>query len=386
MRPGYHIITFGCQMNESDSERIAAVFERLGYKSTDKPETAGVVVINACSVRQKAVDKIWGMVGSLKKRSAGQYSVRKSTSQQLNQCNRINAPILVLTGCVLPADRNRFGRKVDLIFKANELKKLEGFLKAKRKVDGPIVQGMGLPIKPKNKTAYVPIMNGCNNFCSYCVVPYVRGRETSRKVQDILRDVKRAVKSGQGDITLLGQNVNSYNPAEQKKCSSNPFKNKFASLLYEINQMKGVDRVSFLTSHPKDMNDEIIKALVLPKMSNYLHLALQSGDDVILKKMNRGYTAADYVGIIKKVRLIRPDMEIGTDILVGFPGETKKQFENTVKLCKKIRFNVVFLAMYSERKGTAAAKMKDDIPIEEKKRRWKELDAVIKNNHPSVRS
>lgn len=369
MHKSYHIITFGCQMNESDSERIAAVLERFGYVNTDDAKKADVVVINACSVRQKAVDKIWGIVGSLRKLQTTHYQL---------------PPSLIMTGCVLPADRNKFSKRVDLFFDIKRMGQLEDFLGNIQNKHTPMLRSMGVPNKLKSKTPYVPIMNGCNNFCSYCVVPYVRGREVSRSVKDVLKEIKALIKVGRGDITLLGQNVNSYNPTEQIKCLSNPFKNKFASLLYEINRIKGVERISFLTSHPKDMNNEIIKALALPKMANYLHLALQSGDDVILKKMNRGYTAADYIKIIEKVRAVKPNIEIGTDIIVGFPGETKKQFENTLKVCKKVRFNVVYLAQYSVRKGTAAEKMKDNVPAQEKKRRWKEANDVIAKFHPSV--
>jgi len=213
-------------------------------------------------------------------------------------------------------------------------------------------------------------MTGCNNFCSYCAVPYVRGREVSRSVGEVLDEVKNLAKNGCLEIMFLGQNVNAYRPVDTKNFSKkNPYKHPFAALLWEVNQIFGIRRIFFTAPHPRDMTDEVIDALTLPKMVNYLHLPLQAGDDKVLKRMNRSYTAADYLKLVAKINKKKPGIALGTDIIVGFPGETKKQFENTVKLYKKADFDIAYLAIYSPREGTAAAKFEDDVPRVEKKRR-----------------
>ena len=221
-------------------------------------------------------------------------------------------------------------------------------------------------------------MTGCDNYCSYCAVPFVRGREQSRPVKDVLAEIKALVQSGAKEICLLGQNVNSYNPADKESfAAANPFHHAFAKLLWEVNRLDGIERINFAASHPKDVSDELIEALKLPKQLNYLHLAVQSGDDEVLARMNRKYTAADYEKIIQKIRTARPEMAIGTDIIVGFPGETRTQFENTLRLYERVRFDIAYLSMYSPRAGTAAAKLVDDVPHEEKKRRWRELQDLM---------
>lgn len=306
-------------MNESDSERITAFLERRGYERAENMEVADLVVINACSVRQTAIDRIFGLKKKFKK---------------------INAK-KILTGCVLKSDKKKFEEFFD------EIKNIEEFYQA--------------PVK----SSLIPIMTGCDNFCTYCVVPYTRGREESRPVDKIIAEIKDSVSNGCKEITLLGQNVNSY-------------KYGFAELLEKINDLAGNFKIKFLTSHPKDFSDELIDVIAKSKkIAKEIHLPVQSGDDEILTKMNRGYTVKQYKNLIKKIRKKIPRVKISTDVIVGFPGETKKQFENTVKLFKEIKFDKAYINKYSTRVGTAAARFKDDIPLEEKKRRWKILDDTV---------
>jgi tRNA-2-methylthio-N6-dimethylallyladenosine synthase len=221
-------------------------------------------------------------------------------------------------------------------------------------------------------------MTGCNNFCSYCAVPYVRGREVSRSVAEVLSEIKKLAEKGCLEVTLLGQNVNAYKPPQpllekERKVRifsrKNPYKHPFAALLWEVNKIPGIRRIFFTAPHPKDMDDQVIDALTLPKMMNYLHLPVQAGDDTVLRKMNRHYTAADYLKLVDKIKKKKPGIALGTDIIVGFPGETKKAFQNTVELYKKANFDIAYLAMYSPRQGTMAEKLVDDVPQKEKKRR-----------------
>ncbi|MFH1460870.1 MAG: MiaB/RimO family radical SAM methylthiotransferase [Patescibacteria group bacterium] len=319
----YHIITYGCQMNKSDSERLAARLERQKHRLAPNIGQADLIIINVCSVRQSAINRIYS-------------KVRQLDSQKPR-------PKIILTGCLLAKDKKRFQNQVDEIW--------------------PIISlSASQPIKPECqslKQTYLPIMTGCNNFCSYCVVPYTRGREKSRPASEIIREFKQLVKQGYKEIILLGQNVNSY----QSKIS-------FPQLLQILNNLPGKFKINFLTSHPKDMSDELIKVISQgKKISKQIHLPVQSGDNQILKKMNRYYTVGHYKKLIKKIRRSISQAEISTDIIVGFPGETKKQFQNTVKLIKEIGFKQIYTAAYSPRAGTAAAKLKDNIPPDEKKRR-----------------
>jgi len=248
----------------------------------------------------------------------------------------------ILTGCILKKDRQKFSKLFDEIIDIKKITKKSG-----------------------NLSGFVPIMSGCNNFCSYCVVPYTRGRETSRPVKEIICEVKKLVKNGVKEIWLLGQNVNSY-------------KYNFAKLLRKINEIPGNFSIRFMSSHPKDFSDELIKTMAkCKKVAKYLNLPVQSGDNEILKKMNRPYTVEQYKNLVKKIRKRIPDINLSTDVIVGFPGETKKQFENTVKLFKEIKYNIAYINKYSSRYGTAASKLEDDVPIKEKKRREKVLQKII---------
>lgn len=316
-------------MNKADSERIAGAYELKGYKRASSIKEAELVVINTCSVRQSAEDRIFGLVNNLSK------FPKKAR--------------IVLTGCMLRYTLYQLKR---MLPKVDKFIKLQDLIK-------------NAPALRKGKDhAWVSIIEGCDNFCTYCVVPYARGREQSRPLKEVICEVKQLVKRGYKEITLLGQNVNSYKPG-------------FARLLRELNKIKGLEKIRFITSNPHDLTDDIIQAMRLPKIERYLHLPVQSGDDKILKKMNRKYTAKQYLSLIKKIRKEIPDIEIGTDIIVGFPGETKEQFQNTVNLCKKAKFKVAYIAKYSPRPGTAAYKLKDNISYQEKKRRWEILDKSI---------
>jgi tRNA-2-methylthio-N6-dimethylallyladenosine synthase len=347
----YYIIAYGCQMNKSDSERVAAVLERIGYKPVKSEKQADLAVLVACSVRQAAVDRLYGR------------------ARELNKIKKINPNFkTILTGCILPRDKKKFIGKFDLVLDLKQITDLEKFKNYCQSWHEHYFK-----IEPRYSTkfsAFVPIMTGCNNFCSYCAVPYVRGREVSRDVFEVMAEVKNLAKNGCLEIMLLGQNVNAYRPADTKNFSrKNPYKHPFAALLWEVNKISGVKRIHFTAPHPRDMTNEVIDALTLPKMVNYLHLPLQAGDDKVLKKMNRSYTGADYLKLVEKINKKKPGIALGTDIIVGFPGETKKQFENTVELYKKENFDIAYLAIYSPRQGTAAAKMKNDVSRAEKKRR-----------------
>jgi len=335
----YQIITYGCQMNKSDSERIAAQLEKRSYQPTDQTEAADLVIINTCSIRQSAVNRVYSKV------------------KQIRLANP--RAKLVLTGCLLFKDRKQLRGQVDEIWPAADLE-----------------------IKPKNqspKEAWLPIMTGCNNFCSYCVVPYTRGREYSRPTLEIIEETKNLVKRGCQAITLLGQNVNSYISKRQTIDNQEYKKVDFPKLLELIDGLSGQFQIKFLTSHPKDMSDRLIKTIAQSnKIPKEIHLPVQSGDNQILKKMNRGYTIGYYKKLIKKIRRAMPQAQISTDIIVGFPGETEKQFQNTANLIKEIGFSQIYAAVYSPRPGTAAFKIKDDVPSKEKKRRKRIILDLIK--------
>ncbi len=325
----YHLITFGCQMNKSDSERIANVLESKKYEPASKIDEADLIVVNMCSVRQSAVDRVYGLLPKIKNLPVGRRTI--------------------LTGCILKKDRRKLSKEFDEVVEIKNLIK---------------------DIKPKysNKfSALVPIMRGCNNFCAYCVVPYTRGKEVSRPAEEIICEIKKLIKQGCKEIWLLGQNVNSYSDIS------------FLQLLRKINDIPGKFWIRFTSSHPKDFSEELIKTMKdCKKVTPYLNLPVQTGDDEILKKMNRPYSTTRYKNIIKKVRKEIPNICLSTDVIVGFPGETKKQFENTVKLFRKIKYDMAYINKYSLRAGTAAAKLKDNVPAKEKKRREKTLNEILK--------
>ncbi len=321
----YFIYTYGCQMNISDSEKIAAKLKRAGHRPAKTAAEADLVVLNACSVRQSAMHRV------------------------LSQLHKFRNKKIILAGCVLPADKKRLTAENVTFWHPDDYFSLT-------------------PLRQNKFSAFVPVMTGCNNFCSYCVVPFTRGQEKSRPATAIIKEIKTLLKNGAKEIILLGQNVNSYRDK----------KTDFAQLLKKIDNLPGNFRLNFITSHPKDMSDKLIKTLAeCKKLVKELHLPVQSGDNAILRRMNRGYNAKRYLDLLKKIRRAIPDIKISTDIIVGFPDETKKQFQNTLKLAQAAKFNNAFIAKYSPRPGTAAAKFKDNVPADEKKRRWRILDTLI---------
>jgi len=322
----YWIITYGCQMNKSDSERIASILKKQGYLPALKEAEADLILINVCSVRQSAVNRVYAKVNK--------YFKKKK---------------IILTGCVLKEDKNKLKNKVSEFWH-------------------PDYYFECLPIHQSKFQAFLPIMTGCNNFCAYCVVPYTRGREKSRPAKEIIREIKSLVKKDYKEVILLGQNVNSY---KDKNVN-------FPKLLKKINNIKGNFKINFITSHPKDMSDELIETMAkCQKLIKEIHLPVQSGDNEILKKMNRHYTASHYKKLIKKIKQKIPGIKISTDIIVGFPGETKKQFQNTVKLAKEIKFEKAYVSKYSPRPGTLAFKLKDNVSPQDKKTRWQILEKLI---------
>lgn len=325
-------------MNISDSERIATVLEKSGYEPTSKTDEANLIVVNMCSVRQSAVDRIFGLSSKFK-----EIKARK-----------------VLTGCFLKKDKNKFLKIFDEVINIDELVKKFGKRNNYLKIN---------PQYSNKFSAFVPIMTGCNNFCAYCVVPYIRGREISRPAKEIICEIKNLIKRGYKEIWLLGQNVNSYKDENID----------FPKLLKMVNDVPGGFWIRFTSPHPKNFSDELIDVMEKSKKyGHYLNLPVQSGDNKVLKKMNRNYTVAQYKNLVKKIRKKIPNITLSTDVIVGFPGETKKQFENTAKLFKEIKFDMAYIAEYSPRAQTAAAKLEDDVPKKEKKRRWIILNEILK--------
>lgn len=368
----YHIITYGCQMNKNDSERIAAVLQKMGMKKAKDKNSADFIVINTCSVRQTAEDRAFGEVNNFLK--------SKKTKPKLK---------MAVTGCMIGRDkegkiRNKL-KGVDFFFNIDDLPALPRFL-AGRSGGPKTPRRTGksyFSISPKSEfpqSCFLPIQTGCNEFCSYCTVPFSRGKEYNRPLEEILKETKELIRKGAIEIVLLGQIVNKWTASDPEIFSeNNPYPNSFAALLWEFNQIKGLERIHFTAPHPRYVDDNFIKALSLPKMANYLHLPAQSGDDGILKKMNRKYAARDYLKIIGKIRKSKPGIALGTDLMVGFAGETEKQFKNTLDFYKKADFDIAYIAMYSPRSGTAAnSAFADNIPREIKKKRWNALNDLMK--------
>jgi len=359
-------------MNKSDSERIAQVLESMGYERASKENEADLLVVNMCSVRQSAVDRVYGM--------AKKFAKLKTQNSKLKT---------ILTGCILKQDKKKLAKNFDFILKIKDLPKwpnlLSNFFYDRRKCS----TGEYWEIEPKysnNYSAFVPISNGCNFNCAYCVIPFTRGRLVCRPHQEILNEVKKVVKKGFKEIWLLGQNVNDYKSKLKSQNSKVKIIN-FAKLLKMVNDIPGDFWIRFTSPHPSNFSDELIKTMAkCQKVTPYLNLPLQSGDDEVLKRMNRNYTTKDYENLVKKIRQafkkyrkgIEKEVAISTDIIVGFPGETKKQFENTVKFFKKIKFDMAYIAKFSPRPGTVAEKIGDNVPQKEKERRYKILTNLLK--------
>jgi len=337
-------------MNVSDSERISAALQNAGLKSVVSEKQADLLIFNTCTVRKASEDKAWGKIQEIKK-----------TNKKAK---------IVLTGCLAKMATKEKMENIDYVLFIEDLMswpKALGLKNAKTVISDDYFKVS--PAYQSSFQAYVPIMTGCDNFCSYCVVPYVRGREKSRKTKEILCEIKNLVKKGYKDITLLGQNVNSYKDG----------KITFPKLLAQIEKIPGDFWISFITNHPKDLSEELLQIMAKSeKIATYLHLPLQAGDDEILRKMNRRYSVTKYLALTKKIRKMIPDVALATDIIVGFPGETKKHFQNSLNTLKKAQFDLAFINKYSPRPGTASFKLKDDISWEEKKYREKILTEVLK--------
>lgn len=331
----YFIKIFGCQYNEWDGARLDYLLQKNGLKLSDE-KNADMIFAIACSVRKSAVDRLLGKVKNW----------RKADKK------------VIISGCLLPKDKKKIDASGAVICDTDNSKTLIDLLGLKEPVNS-------LTNQPFNNCSYLPIMSGCNNFCSYCVVPYTKGREKSRGFDKIVGEFKKLVKAGHKEITLLGQNVNSY-------------EHDFARLLKTLNDIPGDFQISFTSNHPKDMSDIIIKAIAdLPKVKKEIHLPLQSGSNKILRAMNRPYTKEQYIELIDKIKKSIPHIRISTDIIVGFPGETEEDFLETKGLIKKIGFYWVFANKYSPREGTASFKLGDPIPWSEKQRRWREIDKLV---------
>lgn len=363
----YHILTLGCQMNTSDSERLSSLLTGMGLVSEEAPEQADVIFINTCSVRQKAEDRVFGFVR--------QFAALKAEKPHL---------LVAVTGCMPGRDRDGVLRKkltgADLYFPTQDMGELPRWLSEAwpdMAFSGDMEKDY-LKLQPRRTStfqAFVTIQTGCNKFCTYCVVPFSRGLEKNRPVSDILTEIRELAEHGCVEVTLLGQTVNSYRAPDPEHFSkANPYQDSFAALLWEVNHIPGISRIHFTAPHPLHMTLEIIDALALPAHLNFLHLPVQAGDNEVLRRMNRRYSVEEYEEAVSRIRARVPGLALGTDIIVGFCGETEAQFQKTVDLYERMQFDISYTAMYSPRSGTAAYRaFKDTVSHEEKKRRWRTL-------------
>ncbi len=370
----YFLAPLGCQMNKSDSERIASVLEEMGFIRTQEEKEADILGIVACSVRQKSINKVYGRI------------------QKWNEWKQSKSLLTFLSGCILPADEIKFVQLFDLVFKINELPDLPQII-SQYGINTPLSREIMLAhegkkefdtlfwkIQPRYSSsiqAYIPIQNGCNKFCSFCAVPYTRGREVSRPSGEILAEMERLIASDYRTITLLGQNVNSYGldrPGEELN---------FSQLLEAIGKMGEKSSkefwVYYTSPHPSDMKKDVLETMAkYPCLAKHVHLPIQSGDDDILKKMNRSYNLGIYRNIVENIHQILPSATLFTDIIVGFSTETQEQFENTLKAMEEFQYDMAYVAQYSPRPGAASYQWTDDVPGEEKKRRFHILTEVLK--------
>lgn len=369
----YHLVTLGCQMNISDSGRVKTYIEKLGYESTDNPHEADLLGVIACSVRQKAIDKVYNLIAVWN---------RQKASRPLTT---------FLTGCILPDDREKFLKTFDMVFDMRDLTKFAEML-AKHTHEGTYYPKLSREEQayqmdyfwrlegrqPDKFEAFVPIQNGCDKFCTYCAVPYTRGREVSRSSAEIVEEVKCLVNAGFKSITLLGQNVNSYGLDKKGK------EINFAQLLELIGRYgdeSGKEFYVYFTSpHPRDMTDDVLYTIAKYKcLGKWIHIPIQSGDTEMLKRMNRKYDIERYRSVIHSIRTILPTATIFTDIIVGFTGETLEEFENTRRAVKEFKYNMAFIAMYSPRPGAKSSEWVDDVPKDEKSRRYSVLSDDLKS-------
>jgi tRNA-2-methylthio-N6-dimethylallyladenosine synthase len=372
----YHLITLGCQMNIADSERVSAVLEKMGYERTDNEEEANLLGMLACSVRQKPIDKVYNKIA------------------QWNRWKNRRNLITFISGCILPTDKEKLLKQFDLIFAMSELPQLPDMIRNYGVVNEASIRLPELRtprnenitglwgIKPKYQSsfeAFVPIQNGCDKFCTFCAVPYTRGREVSRPSTEIVEEVRSLVNQGYKSITLLGQNVNSYG-LDKKGAEIS-----FAELLREIGEFGNSSGkefwVYFTSPHPQDMNREVIEVIAqYPCLAKQLHLPMQSGDDKVLIKMNRKHSMKKYRQIVEDIRELIPQATLFTDIIVGFTGEDEKAFLNTVASVDEFKFNMAFIAMYSPRPGAASYRWDNDVSQEIKKERLHKLSETMKKH------
>lgn len=381
----YSILTMGCQLNENDSEKICGMLEQMGYKPTDNIQEANLAVFNTCCVRENAEERLFGKIGELK---------------NLKEKNNL---IIAIGGCMMQEKHiieklKKSFHYIDIIFGTHTLHKLPEdiftVLEEQRKVkdilniDGNVYED--LPIKRNSKTTgSVTIMYGCNNFCTYCIVPYVRGRERSRKPQDIIKEVKDLAKQGYKEIMLLGQNVNSYLRSEVEEIKqgklideNDDYKeiDSFAKLLRAVNEIEGIERIRFQSPHPKDFTLDVIEAIRdCEKICKLIHLPLQSGSTEMLKKMNRKYTKKQYLDLVDKMKSMIPGVKFSTDIIVGFAGETESDFEDTLDVVRKVNYEQVFMFIYSIRVGTPGEKMPNQVPEDIKHKRFNRLKELVED-------
>jgi tRNA-2-methylthio-N6-dimethylallyladenosine synthase len=372
----YYIKTYGCQMNKTDSERIASDFEARGFQPADSWKNCDQLILNTCAVRKRAEDRARAFIHKI----VAYYEQTKQPK-----------PKIILTGCMIHHG-------------AEKLRQMEPA------IDEVLsISEVGFNIQPKRtdkKHAFVPISTGCNSFCTYCIVPYARGREKSRPMNKILKEIQDLADQGYQEITLLGQNVNSWGlekvgvglrkmlmhnknfsrkdlPSNQSQYLQPKGTPPFVKLLQVVSKISGIQTIRFMSANPWDFYDELIQEIGHnKKIDRYVHLPVQSGSDTVLARMNRGYTSQDYLDIVKKLKAVDPNIILGTDIIVGFPGETEQEFQDTVKLAKQVQWQVGFINKYSPRPGTAADKLyDDDVSPQEKTRRWHILDKVINQPH-----
>ena len=389
----YYIKTLGCQANVADSNTMAGILEALGFERAslkgnykneleelrDVADSVDLFIVNTCSVRQKSEDKVYGLGKVL---SEGQ-----------------DGPFVVMSGCMVGSvtgERQRYEfeelRKktpwADVYINPSQLFDLPVLLKEQDVLDEWAIKkfdaGNVVPAQQEKNQAFVNISFGCDNFCTFCVVPYARGEEVSRSEKEILFEVEHLAMRGFSHITLCGQNVNSWGLSMTEKFeirTGSDQKIPFASLLRKVHHIEGIEKIDFISSNPFDFTNDLIDVLKLPKISDYIHIAVQSGNNDVLKKMNRRHTVEEFKDLIAKIKKVKPNLDLGTDVIVGFPGETREQFMDTVKLFEEVPFNVAFISMYSPRKGTPAEKFfKDDVSLEEKKWRHARLTKVWEEN------
>ena len=363
----FYLETFGCQMNVVDSERIVDLLGGIGYRRVEQPGQAGLILLNTCAVRDKAVRKAYGHLG--------RFKPLKDRNPEL---------ILGMGGCIAQQEGKQLLEEfpyLDLVFGTHNVHRLPELVlniadnRVRCEETDFLDRETRLQLFPSRTgqdayTRFVTVMQGCDNFCSYCVVPYVRGREISRPSREILEEISELASQGVREVTLIGQNVNSYGLSDHAELS-------FAGLLQEVNAVDGIDRIRFTTSHPKDLSDELIECFgALPKLCKHLHLPVQCGSDRILRAMNRGYTRERYLEVVDRLRRVCPEIRLTTDIIVGFPGENDADFAETMSLLEKVRFAELYSFIFSPRKGTTAADLEDEAPAEVKQVRFDRMLAM----------